>query len=79
MIEKFNFITRPIVGSYSTLGLLNILVLQWLFVRLQATVNGSKLLRLELIGFILPMTGWFNDYIYVWKFNPPKTTVKPRR
>ena len=52
----------------SWLGALNFLVLQWLFIRLQETVddNGAHE-KWNVIGFIVPVTGWWNRYWYIWR------------
>lgn len=55
----------------SKLGALNFLVLQWLFIRLQETVDvvdGREVhLAWNIIGPIVPLSGWWNRYIYVWR------------
>jgi hypothetical protein len=49
------------------LGLLNFLVLQWFFIRLQETVDEKTEAheRWDIIGPIVPLTGWWNRYWYV--------------
>ena len=52
----------------SKLGALNFLVLQWLFIRLQETVDDDgKHERWDIIGLIVPLTGWWTRYLYVWR------------
>ena len=52
----------------SALGALNFLVLQWLFVRLQETVSDDGAHeRWDIIGLIVPLTGWWSRYVYVWR------------
>lgn len=61
---------KPIVFGYSWVGILNQLFLQWLFVRLQAEVVSEKdrtITGFKLIGFIVPLTGWWSDYVWAWK------------
>lgn len=54
----------------SKLGALNFLVLQWLFIRLQETVDDNDAhVRWDIIGFIVPMTGWWTNYTYLWRFS----------
>lgn len=54
----------------SWLGALNFLVLQWLFVRLVETVDEETGAheKWELIGFVVPMTGWWTSYIKFWRW-----------
>lgn len=66
---------KPIIGPYSILGLFNLAILQWLGVRLEASVDNGKdrnIESLSLIGFIVPWTGWrfSGEYNYIgpeWK------------
>jgi hypothetical protein len=53
--------------GYSWLGWLNQLIIQWFFIRLQATLDDSRtnIEGLQIIGFILPLTGWWSDYIWL--------------
>lgn len=51
----------------SWVGLLNRIILQWFFVRLQMSIINSNIDGFQLIGFIVPMTGWSIDYKYVIK------------
>lgn len=53
--------------GYTWLGWLNILLLQWFFVRLQATMDEHTLVieKLEFIGPVVPCTGWFSNYIWL--------------
>jgi hypothetical protein len=50
------------------LGWLNILIIQWFFIRLARVLddNGNTI-KFKIIGIIVPVTGWFSDYIYVYK------------
>jgi len=52
----------------SWLGLLNFFVLQWLLFRLQETVDvdDGKHLSWDVIGPIVPLTGWWSSYVRVW-------------
>ena len=49
------------------LKFINVFILQWLFVRLQKTVDveSGKIVKWQIIGLIVPCTGWFNNYIWV--------------
>lgn len=57
----------------SRLGLLNFVIMQWFFVRIFYYTNGiGTNLGYGLMGFVLPLTGWWGDYIDVgkrWKFD----------
>lgn len=54
--------------DYNWIGWLNIIVLQWFFIRLyyvEATQNSAES-YIERYGFmfpIIPLTGWWSDYI----------------
>lgn len=64
------FIKPRFWGGYSILGLTNILFFQWLFIRLQASYDVEAphtTLTFTFIGFILPLTGWWTNYIWVKK------------
>ena len=57
-------------GGYSVLGLTNILFFQWFFIRLQGYKDweSSQLdWSFSFIGFIVPLTGWWTNYIWVKK------------
>lgn len=57
---------RTFMG-YSQIGWLNILLFQWLFIRLQMTVSKNKIIKYKIIGIIKPCTGWNNNYIWIKK------------
>ncbi len=42
---------------------LNVFVVQWFGVRLVRVSAGNRHVRYGLIGPVLPMTGWWSDYI----------------
>ena len=57
---------RNILG-YSWVGIINIVILQWMFVRLRVTTDSAENIRkLDIIGPILPLTGWRSDYVWLW-------------
>jgi hypothetical protein len=59
---------KPILFGYSWIGILNILLLQWFFVRLQATADKDmNITKFEIIGPIVPMTGWWSKYVWLSK------------
>jgi len=60
---------KPVFLGYSWIGWLNLLILQWMFVRLEATIDtdSREIIHYHLIGFILPATGWMSDYIWLFK------------
>lgn len=50
--------------GYSWVGWLNIIILQWFFIRLYYSVNEQN--SIECYGFlfpIVPLTGWWSDYV----------------
>lgn len=51
------------------LGLLNFMLLQWIFVRLAKEVDtkSKKIVKWKLLIGIVPLTGWWNDYIYIYR------------
>ena len=56
---------RPVVGDYSWIGIANMVLFQWLFIRLEATLvsrENPTVHHLRFIGPILPLTGWWSDY-----------------
>lgn len=61
--KKFNLFGL----NTSWVGLLNRILLQWFFVRLQMNIINSDIDGFQLIGFIIPTTGWTTDYKYVFK------------
>ncbi len=59
---------KPIFFGYSWVGLLNQILLQWFFIRLQCTANGNnEIIRYQIMGFVLPLTGWWSDYVWLTK------------
>jgi hypothetical protein len=49
------------------LGLLNFLVLQWFFVRLQETTTlKGEHIRWDLLKGVVPLTGWWGGYVRLW-------------
>jgi hypothetical protein len=56
------------------IGLLNIVLFQWFFIRLAMEVDYHKqyidcfeLKRMFFIVGIIPLTGWWNDYKYLFR------------
>ncbi len=61
---------KPLIGNKSWLGLLNIILLQWFFIRLEAEVDNAQdrnILSLNILAFVVPVTGWrtTGQYIFV--------------
>lgn len=56
---------------FSKLGLLNMLLLQWFFIRLvdvgADTSKGWVHERWEITRWVVPLTGWYTRYVYVGK------------
>ena len=52
----------------SKLGLLNFIILQWLFVRLCVTVDedGSNP-EYSILKWVVPLTGWWSSYVFLLK------------
>lgn len=48
------------------LGLLNFVALQWLTLRLARVVEDGKTRRWQLLHGIVPLSGWWSNYRYVW-------------
>ena len=60
---------------FSWLFWVNFLFFQWFFIRLARRYD-HKLKRFTgwgFIGFMLPLTGWWGNYVWIWKF---KTAFK---
>lgn len=51
------------------LGRLNRWFVQWFFLRVEAEIDTPSLeiTKINVIGFIVPRTGWTTEYKYVWK------------
>lgn len=47
------------------LGFLNFLVLQWFGIRLARLVENDRQVGWKLIKWIVPLTGWWNNYRYI--------------
>jgi hypothetical protein len=60
---------QPILFGYSWLGILNMAILQWLFIRLQATVENGQIVKFKVIGPVVPLTGWWSPYVFLGKNN----------
>ena len=52
--------TKKIFGK-TWVGMLNIVILQWFFIRLSYGDNW------RILYWILPITGWFSNYVYLNK------------
>lgn len=53
---------KEIAFGYTWVGLLNQVLLQWFFIRLQVTVKDKNDMTINgwgVIGFMLPLTGWW--------------------
>ncbi len=59
------------------LGLFNILILQWLFIRL-ARCKSCDTTFYGIIGFILPFTGWSNRYFLIGSMFNLRITSKKK-
>lgn len=48
---------------------LNFLIVQWFFVRFgrKYSHKHKKFISWGFVGLILPLTGWWNNYIWIWK------------
>ena len=52
--------------GYTILGWTNLLILQWFFVRLQATMDEDyNVIGWKIIGLIVPGSGWWTQYVWV--------------
>ena len=58
---------KPILLGYSWLGILNMSLLQWFFIRLQATADNGQIVKFNVIGPIVPLTGWWSRYIWLYR------------
>lgn len=61
-----------LIGNKSWLGILNIIIIQWFCMRVEAEVDdltNRNITKFNLIGFIVPVTGWRNtgEYVFIWK------------
>jgi hypothetical protein len=55
--------------GYSWVGWLNMLVLQWWLICLQVALcaKTGKSVRWKLIGPLVPLTGWWSPYVWLWR------------
>lgn len=61
--------------THARLGLLNLLVLQWFFVRVACKSQDGKVESYGIVGPVLPLTGWGSvdfipsrpDYLEIWR------------
>lgn len=60
---------KPVFRGYSWLGILNMLLLQWFFIRLQLTCDKGEIVSWKIIGPVVPLTGWWSKYIFLGKNN----------
>ncbi len=59
-----NWFTKPRINGCSLLGVLNIILLQWFFVRLEGVLyHDGRKTTYQIIGPIVPLTGWWSKYI----------------
>ena len=49
------------------LGLVNRIFFQWLFVRVTRKVQDGVTIGYGLMGFVMPLSGWDNDYKIIGK------------
>ena len=47
------------------LGVFNFLIVQWFFIRLAKVVENDELIGFLILRWVVPLTGWWSDYIYV--------------
>ena len=51
----------------SWVGWLNILILQWFFIRLAYSINlNNQHTKYLILKWIVPTTGWWSDYKYIY-------------
>lgn len=90
-----SWVWKKVLGM-TILGWINILILQWLFIRLSyhlvwvyvdpATDEDARVEKQQfvaktfyyyaIIGCILPLTGWWGDYVMPFKFKCRLTKVR---
>jgi len=63
---------RPRVRGYSLMGLLNMFVIQWFCMRIEARLSpraGDAYgdISFGLIGPLLPLSGWWGRYVWLGK------------
>lgn len=61
--------------AISWLFWVNFLFFQWFFIRLgrKYSYKQKRFLGWCFIGFMLPLSGWWNNYIWIWKFRKART------
>lgn len=57
---------------------INFLYFQWFFVRFgrKYSYRQKEFLGWEFIGFMLPLTGWWGEYFWVWRFKTVFKTIR---
>jgi hypothetical protein len=65
--ERMANVSRSRFFGYTWVGWLNILILQWFFVRLQRTTEPLRPDKFNLLKWIYPTTGWNTDYKFLGK------------
>lgn len=57
------------IGAFTQIGWLNVILLQWFCIRLRATCELMEVKKLQIIGLIMPLTGWrwsvWKNYIWI--------------
>lgn len=59
-----------LVGNKSWVGILNILLIQWFFIRLEVCLDDGwnrNIIGFNILGFVVPVSGWrtTGDYIFL--------------
>ncbi len=56
---------KSIILGYSWIGILNQLIFQWFFIRLNAYIdsNTQDIVGLGIVFPVIPLTGWWGRYI----------------
>lgn len=65
--------------GYTWVGLLNLLVLQWFFIRLAYTIDTKTgaIVSWDILKWVAPLSGWNSDFKYVGK--PPQKRPATRK
>lgn len=69
MDSRASWFFKPRSWGYSFMVILNMLLLQWFCVRMYAVLSltGCGCFKIGVIGFVVPMTGWWSNYVWIKK------------
>ncbi len=52
----------------SRLAILNFVFLQWFLIRLCKCTDHDQETYWAILGFVVPLTGWWQNYMWIWRW-----------